>query len=146
MVEGIAKQLTKLQLEVQSLQAQIQGRVSGIKDMSVVSLVPKCSGEEKGTSLNVFLEADERAARLGNWSDQDKVQVAILRLHENARVFFLTVRWTYRVQKLHGRVSKRLYERGTGTYIRTSIIIHSYRRRNSVVTKISRNSQTGVGR
>jgi hypothetical protein len=54
MVEGIAKQLTKLQLEVQSLQAQIQGRVSGNNNMSVVSLVPKWSGEEKGTLLNVF--------------------------------------------------------------------------------------------
>jgi hypothetical protein len=88
MVEGIAKQLTKLELEVQSLQAQIQGRVSGTKDLSVVSLVPKWSGAEKGTPLNEFLEAVERAAWSGNWSDQDKVQVAILRLHDNARVFF----------------------------------------------------------
>jgi hypothetical protein len=86
-MERIAKQLTKLHLEFQSLQAQIQGRVSCNKDMSVVSLVPNWSGEQKGTPLNVFSEAVERASWLGNWSDQDKVQVAILRLHENARFF-----------------------------------------------------------
>jgi hypothetical protein len=87
MVEGITKQLSKLQLEVESLQARIQRRVPGTKDLSVVSLVPKWSGAEKGTPLNKFLEAVERAAWLGNWSDQDKFQVAILRLHDNARVF-----------------------------------------------------------
>jgi hypothetical protein len=88
MVEEIAKQLSKLQLEVQNLQAQIQVRAPGIKDMSVVSLVPKWSGADKGIPSNEFLEAVERAAWLGNLSDQDKVQVANLQHHENARVFF----------------------------------------------------------
>jgi hypothetical protein len=80
--------LSKLQLEVQNLPAQIQVKAPVIKDMSVVSLVPKWSGADKVIPLNEFLEAVERAAWLGNWSDQDKVQVAILRLHKNARVFF----------------------------------------------------------
>jgi hypothetical protein len=54
----------------------------------VVSLVPKWTGTDKGIPLNEFLEAVERTAWIGNWSDKDKVQVAILRLHENARVFY----------------------------------------------------------
>jgi hypothetical protein len=111
-VEGIAKQLTKLQLEVQSLESQIQGRVPGTNDLSVVSLVPKCSGAEKGTPLNEFLETVKRAAWLGNWSDLDMVQVAILRLHENARFFM--VGWAYRAQKPRAHVSKQLLETGIG--------------------------------
>jgi hypothetical protein len=55
--------------------------------MSVLSLISKWTCSEKGVPLNEFLEAVERAAWIGNRSDKDKVQVAILRLCENARVF-----------------------------------------------------------
>jgi hypothetical protein len=59
--------------------------------MSVLSLIPKWTGSEKGVLLNEFLEAVERAAWIGYWSDKDKVQVAILRLYENARFFYGTI-------------------------------------------------------
>jgi hypothetical protein len=88
MAEALAQQLSKLQLEVQNLQAQLQAKSLVTKDVSVVSLVPKWTGTDKGIPLNEFLEAVERAAWIGNWSDKDKVQVVILRLHENARVSY----------------------------------------------------------
>jgi hypothetical protein len=86
MPEALAQQLSKLQLEVQNLRAQMQTSPA-VRDMSVISLVPSWSGMGKGISLNEFLEVVERTAWLGNWSDKDKVQVAVLRLQENARVF-----------------------------------------------------------
>jgi hypothetical protein len=79
MPEALAQQLSKLQLEVQNLRAQMQ-MSPAVRDMSVISLVPRWSGTEKGISLNEFLEAVKRTAWLGNWLDKDKVQVAILRL------------------------------------------------------------------
>jgi hypothetical protein len=67
----------------------IQATSPAVRDMSVVSLVPNWAGTEKGIPLNEFLKTVERAAWLGNWSDKDRVQVAILRLQGNARVFLM---------------------------------------------------------
>jgi hypothetical protein len=59
MAEAIAQQLSKPQLKVQNPRAQIQAKVSVIKDMSVVSLVPKWTGTDKTIPLTEFLEAVE---------------------------------------------------------------------------------------
>jgi hypothetical protein len=97
MREALAQQLSKLQLKVQNLRARMMQTTSpAVRDMSVVSLVPKWAGTEKGIPLYEFLEAVERAAWLGNWSDKDRVHVAILRLQKNARVFFFL--WEARIK------------------------------------------------
>jgi hypothetical protein len=78
MAEQIAQQMARLQLEVQSLQAQLQGRPTVTKDLSLVSQIPKWAGNDKAVPLHEFFEAIEGSARVGNWSEQDMIQVATL--------------------------------------------------------------------
>jgi hypothetical protein len=58
------------------------------KDLSLVGLIPKWSGTEKAAPLSEFFEAIEGTARLGNWSDADKIQVAVLKLTDAAKAFY----------------------------------------------------------
>jgi hypothetical protein len=89
MTETVAQQMARLQLEVQSLQAQLQMRPTATKDLSMVSLIPKWAGNEKAVHLHdFFFEAVEGSARVGNWSDADMIQVAVLKLTDAARAFY----------------------------------------------------------
>ena len=80
--------MVRLQLEVQNLQAQLQMRPSVTKDLSPVSLVPKWAGNEKAVPLHEFFEAIDSAARIGNWTDADRIQIAVLKLTDSARAFY----------------------------------------------------------
>ena len=44
---AVAQQMASLQLEVQSLQAQLQARPTANKNLSLVSLIPKWDGSDK---------------------------------------------------------------------------------------------------
>jgi hypothetical protein len=133
MPEALAQQLSKLQLEVQNLRAQIQTS-QAVRDMSVISLVPSWLGTEKGISLNEFLEAVERTAWLGNWSERDKVQIAILRLRENARVFFDGMLELQKPEIMWARFKSLFLEHYRD--VRTDQFQCSYRRRGSRATKV----------
>lgn len=69
---------------------QLVERPTAAKDMSLVSLIPKWSGTEKATPLHEFFEAIEGIAKVGNWSETDKIQVAVLKLSETAKLFYNT--------------------------------------------------------
>jgi hypothetical protein len=58
------------------------------KDVSLISLVPKLSGAETAAPLEEFLSSIEGAAKIGRWDDADRLQVAILRLSDNAKAFY----------------------------------------------------------
>jgi hypothetical protein len=66
MAEGVAQQMAKLQLEVQSLQAQLQMRPSVTKDLSLVSLVPKWTGNVKA---NIKMDLQEVRGGCGDWTE-----------------------------------------------------------------------------
>jgi hypothetical protein len=85
MAEPVAQQLAKLQLEIQTLQARLQ---TTTKDLPLVSLIPKWSGNTKSGSLHEFLSTVESTTRVGNWSDEDMVRIANLKLTDTVRVFF----------------------------------------------------------
>jgi hypothetical protein len=85
MAEPIAQQWAKLQLEVQTLQARLQKTT---KDLSLVSLIPKCSGNTKSGPFHEFLCTVESTAAVGNWSDEDMVRIAALKRTDTARVLF----------------------------------------------------------
>jgi hypothetical protein len=74
MTEAVAQHMAKLQLEVQSLQAQLQMRPSVTKDLSLVSLIPKWAGNDKAVPLHFFFKV-ECSARVGNWANADMIQV-----------------------------------------------------------------------
>jgi len=56
--------------------------------MSLVSLIPKCAGNNKLIPLHEFFEAIEGSARVGNWSEADRIQIAVLKLMDAARAFY----------------------------------------------------------
>ena len=88
MAEQMAQQMARLQLEVQNLQAQLQSRPPVTKDLSLVALVPKWAGTDKATPLKEFFDTIESTARIGNWSSEDMVRIATLKLTDVARTFY----------------------------------------------------------
>jgi hypothetical protein len=88
MAEPLVQQLERLQEELRDLRAQLQAGASRYMDTSLVALIPKWTESDKGVPLEEFLEAVEIAARLGNWTEADMVQITILRLMDSARVFY----------------------------------------------------------
>jgi hypothetical protein len=77
--------MARLYLEVQTLQNKLQ---TTSKNLSLVSLVPKWAGTAQSSPIHQFLEIVESTARLGNWSGEDMVRVATLKLTDTTRNFF----------------------------------------------------------
>ena len=87
---------------MQNLQAQLQSRTPATKDLSLVALVPKWGGTDKAVPLKEFFDIIENTARIGNWSNEDMVRIATLKLTDVARTFYngtlelhdLSITWT----------------------------------------------------
>jgi hypothetical protein len=77
MAEQVTQQLAKLHLEVQHLQSWLQ---TSVKNLSLVSLVPKWAGTAKSGPLYEFFESVDSVSRIGNWSDDDMLHIATLKL------------------------------------------------------------------
>ena len=88
MAETVAQQMAKLQTEVQTLQAQLQARPTATKDLSLIALTPKWAGNDKAIPLHEFFETIESTARVANWSPEEMVRIAVLKLTDNARSFY----------------------------------------------------------
>jgi hypothetical protein len=58
------------------------------EDLSVVSLVPKWSGAETAAPLEELVSSIKGTARIGQWDDADRLQVAVLRLLDPVKVFY----------------------------------------------------------
>jgi hypothetical protein len=85
----LRQQIESLQAELGNLRTQVvPGRQIVAKDLSLVSQIPKWTGTQRSISLEEFLEVIENTAVVGNWSDADKLQIAILKLEESARIFY----------------------------------------------------------
>jgi hypothetical protein len=50
--------------------------------------VPKCSGKDKAVPLHEFFEFPESTARFGNWSQDDLIIIAAIKLTDVAKVFY----------------------------------------------------------
>ena len=74
--------------EAQNAQESTLLRRSAAKDRSLVTLVPKWGGADNAPPLAEFFEAIEGTAKIGNWTEADKIQVCVLRLTDNARDFY----------------------------------------------------------
>jgi hypothetical protein len=89
MVENLQKLVESLQAEVRNLRAQVSSsRPTTAKDLSLVSLIPKWSGTEKSVSVEEFFESVESSAKIGCWSDADKIQISVLKISEVAKAFY----------------------------------------------------------
>ena len=56
--------------------------------MSLVALVRKWSGTDKAVPLREFFETIESTGKIGNWTHEDMVKIATLKLTDVARSFY----------------------------------------------------------
>jgi hypothetical protein len=89
MAEGLQKLLENLQAEINNLRSHVSsGRPTEPKDFSLISLIPGWSGTEKSVSVREFSELVESSARIGCWSEFDRIQITILKHSDVAKVFY----------------------------------------------------------
>jgi hypothetical protein len=88
MSEPVPPRPTQPQPAAQADQAATQLRRVAPKDLSLVSLIPKWSGADTAAPISRFFSAIENAARIGNWTDADQVQVCSLKLIDEAHEFY----------------------------------------------------------
>jgi len=89
----------RLQAELVETKAELQrlrdrfsiGKPTVRKDTPLISLVPKWSGSQTAVILEEFFSSIEGSARVGNWEDADKLQVAIFKLSGAANNFVMDV-------------------------------------------------------
>jgi len=89
MTDSLEKLVENLQAEISNLRAQVSsGRPTAPKLLSLISLIPKWSGTEKSVSVKEFFESVDSSAKIGNWSQSDKIQITVLKLTEIAKAFY----------------------------------------------------------
>jgi len=89
MAESLEKSVENLQAEISNLRTQVSsGRPTSLKNLSLISLIPKWSGTEKSVSVKEFFESVESSAIIGNWNDFDKIQIMVLKLTEVKKPFY----------------------------------------------------------
>jgi hypothetical protein len=80
--------MSRLQAEIQNLQAQLQTRPPVNKDLSLVAMVLKWSGMDKAVPLHKFFEILESTTHVGNWAQDDVIRIAAMRLTDVSRIFY----------------------------------------------------------
>jgi hypothetical protein len=81
-------ELTETKLELQRLRdSMLAGTPTLHKDLSLITLVPKWSGSGSTGTLEEFFSSLEASARIGRWEEKDKLQIAVLKLTDSAKVF-----------------------------------------------------------
>jgi hypothetical protein len=88
MTDAAPSRATKPQATNQTPVSEAQVRRAAPKDLSLVALVPKWSGADPAVPITRFFAAIEGSARIGNWTDADKVQVCTLKLSGEAHEFY----------------------------------------------------------
>jgi hypothetical protein len=63
-------------------------RRAAVKDLSLVTLVPKWSGTETSIHIQEIFEIIEASAAMSDWAEADKIRVCALKLTEAAREFY----------------------------------------------------------
>ena len=89
MTDILQAEMAETKAELQRLRERASvGTHTVHKDLSLILLIPKWSGAETGIPLEEFLSVMESSARIGLWEDEDKLQIALLRLTDVARQFY----------------------------------------------------------
>ena len=82
-----------------------------------MALLPKWSGTDKAVPLHEFFEAIESTEKIGNWTQEDMVRIATLKLTDEARAFYngtlelhdQRVTWAAYLNGCSKSVSRRAY-------------------------------------
>jgi len=90
MTDRLQTELAEIKMELQRLRESMShGMPTLHKDLSLVTLIPKWSGSDSAVTLEEFLSSVESAARIGRWQDADKREIAVLKLTDSAKLFYL---------------------------------------------------------
>jgi len=82
-------ELAEAKAEVLRLRESISVATPAVhKVLSLVSLVSKWSSAESSVSLEEFFGSVESASRIGNWTDRDNFEIAVLKLTDSAKRFY----------------------------------------------------------
>lgn len=88
MTDNSLPSAAQLKGEASNSQEAASLRRSAAKDMSLISVIPKWGGTDSVVPLAEFFELIEGTARIGSWTEADKIQVCMLRLTDSAREFY----------------------------------------------------------
>ena len=103
-------ELSETRNEVQRLKERMSlGAPTVHKDLSLISLVPKWSGQDFTVTLEEFFESIEASSRIGRWEQIDQIQIAALRLTGSARVFYQSL-LSYTKKQAFKNAFKRRYK------------------------------------
>jgi hypothetical protein len=79
-------QMSRLQVEIQNLQAQLQTRPPVTKEFKLVAMVPKWYSTDMAVPLHEFFEILESTVRIVHWTHDDLVRIAAMRLTDVTRI------------------------------------------------------------
>jgi hypothetical protein len=120
------QELNESKLEIVRLRELVSlGAPTVVKNLSLIALVPRCSGSESTNSLEEFISSVEAYARICLWEDQDKVEIAVLKLEVAARVFYQCVQSSTRETR-RGKISKICSVNSTYTSTRIRTLTQGY--------------------
>ena len=89
MAEHLQVELLDAKAEVRRLRERMSLGVPTVhKELSMLALLPKWSGQESTVSLEEFFASIEGSARIGMWDDPDRFGIAILILAGSTRTFY----------------------------------------------------------
>jgi len=100
-------ELEKFKAQIARLKQRMFPEVPTVrKDFSLIFFVPKWSGAETSVPLEEFLSSIYRASRIGHWDEADRLQVAILRLADPAKAFYIPYVHSSTLKKRNSRSSR----------------------------------------
>jgi hypothetical protein len=89
MTDRLQAELIEAKAEVQGLKERISLGVPTVrKYLSLVSLVPKWSGQESAVTLEEFFSSIEGSTRIRKCEDADGIEIAVLKITGSARTFY----------------------------------------------------------
>jgi hypothetical protein len=54
----------------------------------LINFIPKWSGTDKAVNVKDFFDSVESSAKVGNWTDTDKIRITVLKLTVVAKAFY----------------------------------------------------------
>jgi hypothetical protein len=88
----LKQQVELLQRELGNLRVQVtyQNPVQP-KDLSLINFIPRWSGTDKAVNVKDFFDSVESSAKVGKWTDTDKIRITVLKLTEVAEAFYCSL-------------------------------------------------------
>jgi len=86
--EQLKAELLEARKEIKHLKERASTSTTPVvhKDLSLISVIPTWSGSDDTISLEEFVESIESSGRIGQWTENDQCEVAVLKLTGSAKL------------------------------------------------------------